>query len=512
MAGPSLLEVSQLEMHFGAVKALAGVDLAVRQGEFVGIIGANGSGKTTLFNCVTGFLKPTRGRILFERRDITGHKPHGIARAGVGRTFQQPMVFPSGTVRQNVEMALSIAGSPDDRRAPGERIDELLDQVSLLDVRERAAALLPYGKLRQLGVALALAARPRLLLLDEPAAGLNDAEASVFGQLLTRISTSGVTLCVVDHDMEFLLPLVHRLVVLDAGSLLADGPAAAVQREPQVVEAYLGSRFATGGSNLRERRRTAAPQSSEILRVTDLRASYGAIEAVSGVDLVVRAGESVAILGPNGAGKTTLMRAISHLMPSTGRIELDGKLVSGGADVVARLGVAHVLENRHIFRQLTVAENLRVPRLARRAPGFDEDLIQVLDMFPLLKPRLKSLGGQLSGGQQQALAIARALLMRPRLLLMDEPSLGLAPIVVDQLAESIKSLRERWQVGLLIAEQSLSLVMEAADRYYLLRRGKVAHSGDLGTAVSSEEILRAYLGSHEDGLKPEPQSRVSSST
>jgi branched-chain amino acid transport system ATP-binding protein len=493
------LEANGLEMEFGAVKALAGIDVSIHEGHFIGIIGANGSGKTTFFNCVTGFLRPTGGKVIWADQDITGWPAHRVARLGIVRTFQHPAYFSSGTVSQNLEMAIAVAGSSDDRARLKERVVDLLNEVGLASAANRPAGLLPYGSLRQLGVAIALAARPRLLLLDEPAAGLNDAEADAFGRLLKTIHERGVGLCVVDHDMEFLLPLVDQLVVLDAGKLLARGPVREVQRDPAVIRAYLGSRFGQD--------RTAGVASAEpseddragppLLSIRDLRVDYGQVQAVKGIDLELQVGEAVALLGPNGAGKTSVLRAVSHHLPYRGTVELDGRRLSGRADQVARLGVSHVLEGRHIFGQLTVAENLRVPRYARRGPSYSDDLVQVLEMFPLLKPRLKALGGQLSGGQQQALAIARALLMRPRLLLLDEPSLGLAPVVVEQLAASAAQLRRWWKVSVLIAEQSLTLVMEVAERYYLMRRGEIVRSGRFGMADEGEEILRAYLGDHE---------------
>ena len=231
---------------FGAVQALAGVSLDIHRGDLIGIVGPNGSGKTTLFNCITGRFRLQRGRVVYQGADITGWPMDRIARAGLVRTFQQSMYFGSGTVRDNVEMAIDIARTSGRRVAdvaiPTD-VDGLMDYARLSDLAGWRSAVLSHGSLRRLGIALALATRPALLLLDEPAAGLNDGESRDLAELLRRVRASGVSLVVVDHDMGFLMPLVDRLAVLSAGRKLKEGPAAEVRSDPEVIEAYLGAGF-----------------------------------------------------------------------------------------------------------------------------------------------------------------------------------------------------------------------------------------------------------------------------
>jgi branched-chain amino acid transport system ATP-binding protein len=242
-----MLEVRELTRSFGAVRALNGVDLDVQDGELMGIIGPNGCGKTTLFNCISGRLRPSSGHIKWRGDDITGWPMERVARTGLVRTFQESMIFPSGTARENVEMANLIARShrskdPQDRiEALPTGTDELLEFSGLGSVAETPTASMPFGSIRQLGIAMALAVQPRLLMLDEPAAGLNAAEGEQFAEFLTRVHAVGVTLCVVDHDMDFLLPLVERVVVLAAGEKLLEGTAEEVTSDAAVVEVYLGS-------------------------------------------------------------------------------------------------------------------------------------------------------------------------------------------------------------------------------------------------------------------------------
>ncbi len=236
---------------FGAVQALAGVSVELHEGELLGIVGPNGSGKTTLFNCLTGRFALHRGKVLWKGVDITRWRMDQIARAGLVRTFQQSMYFGSGTVRDNVTMALDIARTGSRKQnavsIPGD-VEGLLEFTALGPLAGTPSGVLSHGSLRRLGIALALAVKPALLLMDEPAAGLNDAESRDLAALLRRVRECGVTLAVVDHDMGFLMPLVDRIVVLSAGRKLTEGTPAAVRADPAVIEAYLGTGFDHSGA------------------------------------------------------------------------------------------------------------------------------------------------------------------------------------------------------------------------------------------------------------------------
>jgi branched-chain amino acid transport system ATP-binding protein len=234
-----ILTISGLSKQFGGVTALAGVDLAVEEGEILGVVGPNGSGKTTLFNVVTGVHRPSAGSVLFRGRDITGLKPHAISRAGIGYTFQQAMAFAGLGVLENVQIAAEHvrAGGP---AYPWPTPQALLDFVGLSTLAGEKAGVLPFGSLRLLGLALALATRPSLLLLDEPAAGLNDRETTALVGLVRQLPGHGISVCVIDHDMKLMQMLCRRLAVLDFGSKIADGPTEAVLADPKVLEVYLG--------------------------------------------------------------------------------------------------------------------------------------------------------------------------------------------------------------------------------------------------------------------------------
>jgi branched-chain amino acid transport system ATP-binding protein len=230
------------------------------------------------------------------------------------------------------------------------------------------------------------------------------------------------------------------------------------------------------------------------LVVKNLQVFYGSVAAVQGVDLTAGDGECVGILGPNGAGKTSLFRAISRLVPSRGEVTLDGKAVRGKPEDVVRQGIGHVLEGRHIFSQLTIKDNLLLARFGSRGGDFKGRLATVLDYFPILKTNFHRYGGELSGGQQQMLAIGRGLLTQPQVLMLDEPSLGLAPMVVEQLATTIPLIVKEWHTTVLLSEQFVQLVVAVADRVYVLSHGQVVKSGPPDLATLGDDILSGYLG------------------
>lgn len=249
----SLLSVRALSVHFGAVRACDCIDIEVEPGELLGLVGPNGSGKTTLFRAICGDVPVTSGDVTWLGRSTSGWSTERIARAGLVRTFQQSMVFPSVSVLENVQMAAACAHpSRRDRRSARVLSElptdprELLKFAGIADFSDQPAGALSTGILRLIGITLGLVTRPVMLMLDEPAAGLNEDESARLGELLRRVHATGVTLAVVDHDMSFILPLCQRLVVLDYGIKLTEGEPYAVCKQEDVIRVYLGARFAAG--------------------------------------------------------------------------------------------------------------------------------------------------------------------------------------------------------------------------------------------------------------------------
>jgi len=236
-----LLEVDGVGVRFGGLTAVDGATFSVEAGAVSGLIGPNGAGKTTLFNVITGLQPPTEGRVLLEGTDITRRRPHRRARLGIARTFQRLEVFGSLSARENVLVALEMRRRW--RRTGGDLVaeaDALLEQVGIADVAERRVELLPTGTARLVEVARALATGPKVLLLDEPSSGLDEAETDALGRLLHELAASGLGVLLVEHDMPLVMETCSHIAVLDFGRVIASGPPAAIQSDPAVQRAYLG--------------------------------------------------------------------------------------------------------------------------------------------------------------------------------------------------------------------------------------------------------------------------------
>jgi branched-chain amino acid transport system ATP-binding protein len=233
-----------------------------------------------------------------------------------------------------------------------------------------------------------------------------------------------------------------------------------------------------------------------MLEVKSLSAGYGRIPVLKGFSLSVPAKRIVVLLGANGAGKTTTLRAISGMLTYTGDIELDGHSLQGRSpDQVARLGIAHGIEGRGTFTDLTVEENLRIGAYRRHdKAGIDEDVHRIFNLFPRLRERFRQKAGSLSGGEQQMLSVGRAMMLRPKVMLLDEPSLGLAPVIIDSLFEALKTINQTTDTAMLIVEQNANLALEIADYAYVLETGQIVLSGPASEIASHAGVKAAYLG------------------
>jgi branched-chain amino acid transport system ATP-binding protein len=256
----SALKVERLEVRFGGLVAVKNLSFETREGEILSVIGPNGAGKTTLFNVITGFIKPSGGRVMFDDVDITGYPAHRVSELGIIRTFQKKSFFPTLTVWENVILGQHLKADISLREAiimqyrvrekeaeMSLRAEELLDFVGLQPRRNTTAAALPYGEQRLLGVAIALAAQPKLLLLDEPCAGSNPTESEAMIRFIENIRQAGVSIVLVEHQMQVVMSISDRIIVLSYGEKLAEGVPAEIQSNPSVIAAYLGRRARHAG-------------------------------------------------------------------------------------------------------------------------------------------------------------------------------------------------------------------------------------------------------------------------
>jgi len=475
-----LLEVDEVCVTYGDVRALRDVQLSFEPGTITGVIGPNGAGKTTLLDVISGFVAATSGSVRFEGHRLDRLSAHRRARMGIGRTFQSVDLFDDMSIAENLAVAAEASRSA---RADTGRAAEVagLDQAD-----RRLAGSVSLGERKRVALARALTARPRVLLLDEPAAALDHDERTRLTAMLREVARAGTSVVLVDHDLSLVLDTCDRVVVLDFGRVIADGSPQTVARDPAVLAAYVGAAPTQPPSEAE----AATPRGSAALSVRSMSAGYGAGPVVRDVDVDVAAGEIVALLGPNGAGKTTTLLALSGALPHTaGEIEVLGRPIRPGAHRQAAAGVAHVVQGRGIFTGLTVRENLRLVDRSGDAT------VEVVDLLPALRPKLDVAAGRLSGGEQQMLALARALAGRPRLLVIDELSLGLAPKVVTELLASLRSRAAGSDLAVLLAEQHAAVALGVAARAYVLAAGRIVDQGPASAFIDDPHRLSAaYLG------------------
>ncbi len=498
-----IIETRALTKRYGGVTATDNMDLSIPRGEVYGIIGPNGAGKSTLVGLLGGAVRASSGTIIYDGEDITALAAPERARRGIGRTYQIPRPFLDMTVAENLKVALfSIDPLIPTGKAGGE-VDAILAKTGLSDAENIVARNLPLLRRKRLEVARALMLRPKLLLLDEVGAGLIDSEVTELIELIRSVADGKTSIVIVEHVIRIVRECCHQLAVLHIGAKFAEGPTASALADKEVAAIYLGTAHsrvhtitgvgsATRGSALGQSTGKGAPP---LLQIRNVAAGYGQARVLNNINLDIAPGEAVAILGPNGAGKTTLANTIAGAIKAT-----SGQIVFDGTDVTSlpshgrqRLGIAHCMEGRRIFPTLSVEENLLVA--AREIAPIDRKsrLEEIYALFPALHLRRHNTGTSLSGGEQQMLAIGRSLISRPRLVIFDEISLGLAPIAMDRLYDTLRQLR-RDGFTMLIIEQDIDRALDLVDRACVMERGRLALSGSPAEIMADQHLKQLYLG------------------
>ena len=437
------------------------------------------------------------GEILFAGRDIAGLEAREVWRLGVGRTFQVAATFGSMTVIENVQMALIShaheiyhlwRASADLHR---DRALDLLEQVGMREAAERPSRELAYGDVKRVELAIALANEPRLLLMDEPTAGMAPRERNDLIALVKRLVVErGISVLFTEHSMDVVFAFADRIIVLARGRLIADGDAASIR-----------DNRASARSLFRHRQdlRWSSAMSEAMLTVERMSAWYGAARILYDLSFEVGRGEVVALMGRNGAGKSTTMKAIMGLMAQRqGMVRFNGEDISNRKPFeIARRGLGFTPEDRRIFVDLTVMENLDVGRQPPRrfadgkpAPSWTPE--QLFTLFPNLAEMPDRLGGRMSGGEQQMLTVARTLMGNPLLVLLDEPSEGVAPLIVEQMAHTIIALKQQG-LSILLSEQNIHFARLVSDRVYVLEKGQIHWQGSVAQLDTNLDVQRTYL-------------------
>jgi branched-chain amino acid transport system ATP-binding protein len=517
----NLIEVKGVSKAYGGVTALSLCDLEVHAGEINGLIGPNGSGKTTLFNVVTGYERIQQGEVHFNGTDITNAPPDRVFRLGIGRTFQLTRLFTRLTVLENMLVAtqreegwlrgvMRLAGSAGERR----RAMELLDFVGITRLAHEPAANLSYGQRKLLELASLLVADPAILLLDEPAGGVNPTLITHLADRISELNRSGKTILVVEHNMEFVMNLCSRITVLSQGSALVSGTPDEVRTNPAVLDAYLGGEddastqleLAEQATHHDAARVSARPvrtperaklgDSPTLLSLRGVSAGYGGGDIIKEVSLEVARGGITCVVGPNGAGKSTLMATISGLLrPRQGEIRFADELVSGltPKQILAR-GIAQIPQAHSLFPDMTVRENVEMGAFTVSDQAVVRRRMQAVEeLYPIVRDRAHEKAGSLSGGQQRLVEFARCLMLDPELIMLDEPSMGLDPHTRQMVFGMVEEMNQRGKTILLV-EQNARAGLKLSSHGVVLENGIVRLTGSGREVLEHPEIGALYLG------------------
>ncbi len=496
----TVLEVEGISKHFGGIRAVADAGLKLCAGEIHALIGPNGAGKTTLFNLISGLYPADAGTIRLSGREIVGVPSDLICHQGLARSFQITNLFRGLSIYENLRLSLqaqrpmrfNIWRDIDHFADIHSETAELVKFLGLEGIEAIEAGELSYGGQRLVDLGIALGSKPQVLLLDEPLAGLAATERERVSSLVKSVAAN-IPVLIVEHDIDRVLGFSQTVTVMNQGEVLMTGTPDAVRADRRVQEIYTG----TGVPEVvHSSSKEASPGAALILRFERVNTYYGKSHILHDATLDVRDGEIVALLGRNGAGKSTLLKTLAGLVPlASGTIEYEGHDIAGlPAPDIARSGIGYVPQGRGLFAGMTVKENLSLGRLARKTDGsngvvWSEE--QILHYFPRLKERMNVAADYLSGGEQQMVAVARAMSGNVKLLLLDEPFEGLAPAVILELFKVFDQLRRH--TSIVIVEHNLDLVLALADRVFALERGAVFHRGPAAPLLTDLDYRKKIL-------------------
>ncbi|GAA0727880.1 branched-chain amino acid transport system ATP-binding protein [Halorubrum trapanicum] len=548
-----ILETEGLTKRFGSLIANDRLSVTVEEDTIHGIMGPNGSGKSTFFNTVTGCYRPDGGTVRFDGEDVTGWKPDEIARRGLARTFQIPSPFEDLTVKENM-LAVFTGGLRSSVRIPEEkrvRADELLELLEIDHVADQEAGGISGGQEKLLELGRILMLEPACVMLDEPTAGVNPSLRNRLLDHLQTLNDRGTTFVIIEHDMRVIADVCDRVTVFNQGQVIVEGDFESVTNDERVRDAYLGnaaehdasletligeganasaaeeaespdpgatpdagtdpgstgSADAVPAGGTSEAASAAASTASALSGIgtesdgdpwlvgEDLVSGYGNHTVVDGVSVESRDGVTC-VFGPNGSGKSTLLKTLAGVVPAW-----EGTITHRGVDVTDNRpaenvdrGVTMLPQDGGIFGDLTVRENLllggyTVDDGTVREERFDE----VLTSFPELEGKLDERGQSLSGGQQMMLSYGRAMMTGAEVYLLDEPSSGLAPSLIDQVFEMTRRLVESGAQVILI-EQNVREALRIADYVYILAQGQLQFEGTPGDLTDEDDLVELYLG------------------
>ena len=508
-----------LDVGYAGVQVLFGVDFEVEQGEIVALLGTNGAGKSTLLRAISGLVHPTAGDIVFDGTAITHLEPHQTARMGIVHVPGGRSVFPTMTVCDHFKAAGWLL---DNKGVDlGARTDAVLERFPHLQRRlNTLAGNLSGGEQQMLGLGMAFLAKPRLLVIDELSLGLAPSIVEMLLDMVRAFHADGSTIVLVEQSVNLALTIAHRAYFMEKGEVRFQGPAPQLLEQRELLRSVFLEGAAAGMTGAavapRSSNGSAPPpdtQQEPLLEVRNLTRSFGGITAVDGVSFALQPHRILGFIGPNGAGKTTMFDVISGLLSADGgEIRLRGREITRwSAPRRAMAGLGRSFQDAQLFPSLTVAENLAIglerhvavrDHLAAMLalPAIQESERQVayavgdlVELFGLGSYRDKFVG-ELSTGSRRIVDLAMALAHDPDVLLLDEPSSGIAQRETEALLPLLRRVRAETGCALLVIEHDMPLITALADELIALDLGRVICRGRPDEVVNDREVVRAYLG------------------
>jgi ABC-type branched-subunit amino acid transport system ATPase component len=508
----AFLQCRGVDAGYDKVQILFGVDLDVQEGEIVALLGTNGAGKSTLLKAVSGLLRPTAGSIRLAGKEITGAEPGVIAAMGVVQVPGGKAVFPTLTVGEHFRIGCWLFAAEDQGDVDA-RIERVLEMFPRL--RERWGQLagdLSGGEQQQLALGMAFVAKPKLLIIDELSLGLAPAIVGQLLEIVREIHRQGCTIILVEQSVNVALTIATKAFFMEKGEVRFSGPTADLLERDDILRSV----FLQGASaklSARPAAGRAAVVRTPVLQVEGLSRSFGGIKAVSDVSFTLHEGEILGLIGPNGAGKTTIFDLISgHLDADAGRISLAGTDVTRwGADRRAAVGLGRSFQDARIFPSLTVAENIAMglerhidvrdhvsalfgtPALRESEEDVAYTVDDLVELMGLGAYRDKFVS-ELSTGSRRVVDLAMSIAHDPRVLLLDEPSSGIAQRETEALGPLLLRIREETGCAILVIEHDMPLIQALSDQILALELGSVLLQADAATVMSDPRVVSSYLG------------------